>query len=94
METLTYLEKTCNTKDIVEITFDNIYSARRKICPFEKENSLKTDYNIKRENITTNRNGFVIKSENVEQSNKITKLQTIAGVSCKVREHDIYNQSI
>ena len=52
-----------------KITFDN--SARRKIYPFKKENSLKTEYSIKRDNITTNRNSFIIKSENVKQSNKI-----------------------
>ena len=62
---------------------------RRAVCPFKVERVLKEKYGIHRNCITTNRNGFVVKTA-VEG---IMALKEIRGISCEVTEHEGYNKA-
>ena len=61
--------------DII-ISTDN----QRKTCPFKIERHLKEKYCINRENITSNRNGFTVISDDTRQVDKLLQAHSIKEV--------------
>lgn len=65
----------------------------RSICPFKIEKFWTSQFELKRENITTVKKGFIIKTSPGQQITKLLKLNKILNVKCTVTTHHSYNSS-
>ena len=79
-----YVEGNQKYERFVNIEVEN--GKMREICPFEMERYLQLNYDVNRTDITTHKNGYIVKIESKEQYDRIKPLSKLVEVPCKVLE--------
>lgn len=64
-----------------------------KVCPFKLEKFFKTKFNIKRDDIRTQKDHMIVKTTNHHQTSEMCKLKKIFEHSCEVVPYDEFNTS-
>ena len=59
----------------------------RKVCPFQVEPFLVDQFNLKREHITSERRGYIIKATSADQFSKLMKLTKILDAACTTADN-------
>jgi len=83
--------RTDNVCEYYEIKTKN--EVLRKMCPFKTEKFLVDSLGISRENITIDKNNYIVKCENKAQSKKAANLKTILDIPCRFVLHENFNRS-
>ena len=58
--------------------------AKRRSCLFEVEKNLRHQFGVPREDILTERKGFVIKTTTAEQHSRLMKAERVGNIQCTI----------
>ena len=75
------------------IQVDIALEQRKKICPFKLENYLEGKFEVKRNDITTNKRGYLIKVTSQTVYAAILQEKKMMGVLCTCKPHRSFNAS-